>query len=74
VSEETAETQTGEWHYREAERLIDKAHDLKDDGSHNRADFVLARAQVHALLAIAAPKPDGAEEKKPFPHFVGGPT
>lgn len=42
----------GHEHYREAERLIDLAHDTADQGNQERADFILARAQVHATLAM----------------------
>lgn len=44
----------GPQHYREAERLLPIAHDLADQGKQVRADFIVARAQVHATLALAA--------------------
>ena len=44
----------GPQHYREAERLLPIAHDLADQGQQVRADFIVARAQVHATLAAAA--------------------
>lgn len=44
----------GPQHYREAERLLPIAHDLADQGKQVRADFIVARAQVHATLAHAA--------------------
>jgi hypothetical protein len=45
---------TGPEHYKEAERLLPLAHDLADQGHQVRADFIVARAQVHATLALAA--------------------
>lgn len=44
----------GPQHYREAERLLSVAHDLADQDYQVRADFIVARAQVHATLALAA--------------------
>lgn len=45
---------TGPEHYREAERLLVLAHNLADQGHQDRADFILARAQIHAGLASTA--------------------
>jgi hypothetical protein len=54
---------TGPEHYREAEKLIGQAEnfrieangDWRDDAtSHQVADALVARAQVHATLALAA--------------------
>lgn len=45
---------TGPEHYREAERLVALAHDMADQKHQERADFIIARAQVHATLALAA--------------------
>lgn len=44
----------GPQHYRESERLLPIAHDLADQGQQVRADFIVARAQVHATLALVA--------------------
>ncbi len=44
----------GPEHYKEAERLTNLAHDMADQDDQVRADFIVARAQVHATLALAA--------------------
>lgn len=43
----------GQEHYEQAERLIGDAHDVADEGLDTRAAFMVARAQVHATLALA---------------------
>jgi hypothetical protein len=45
---------TGPEHYREAERLLTEAGDLQADYEDASVLPLLARAQVHALLASAA--------------------
>jgi len=42
---------TGPEHYEEAERLI---NDARHDHDRDRATYLLAEAQVHATLALAA--------------------
>lgn len=52
----------GAQHYRYAEKLLERAHNLRDqadwgiagDRERDRADSMVARAQVHATLAQAA--------------------
>jgi hypothetical protein len=48
----------GPEHYREAERLLILGHNMKDQlreqQGQARADFIIARAQVHATLSLAA--------------------
>ena len=46
---------TGPEHYREAERLIEQAHQAQaDNGPGCGSEELLVEAQVHATLAIAA--------------------
>lgn len=48
-----AETNSGPDHYREAERLIDRAHTLQsDNGPGCGSEEELAEAQTHATLAL----------------------
>lgn len=42
----------GPEHYRRAEALLDQAHGA--DNSEGYADYLVAKAQVHATLALAA--------------------
>lgn len=43
---------TGQWHYREAERLLDPDTWTPDDPTWRR--ILIAKAQVHATLSLAA--------------------
>lgn len=45
---------TGDEHYREAERLLDKATSLRHPEELPYAAQVAAEAQIHATLALAA--------------------
>lgn len=48
---------TGDEHYREAERLVDKATSLRHPEELPYAAQLSAEAQVHATLALAAAMP-----------------
>lgn len=55
----------GPEHYRAAENLIDRAHDMADQGYPERADFILRRAQVHATLALVAAQVEAVASRGP---------
>lgn len=60
----------GPQHYKEAERLLPIAHDLADQDEQVRADFIVARAQVHATLAAAAATIDALPPSEPAVNNV----
>jgi hypothetical protein len=45
---------TGTEHYREAEAVLDNLRRRREPPSHEHIDNLLAEAQVHATLALAA--------------------
>ena len=51
-------------HYTEAERLLSEAHEIAE-GSPERADRLIARAHVHAVLSTARPANVPAAPSRP---------